>query len=381
MKSFKEFIKEDNDDGFIYYLNEGGNAVINGYTATYIDLEKFNRKEVSDDVYEAIHKINDAFKKETGIPLWSDKLLKKRTFMSGSSLTFFDVSIADDEYSKYKKKVGDIDLQVDHLMADKIRAFLRKSEGKKFGKSVLVGVKSALADTDISIFRFDKYDLNIQLDFEYVPYGVDGFPTEWSMFSRSSAWADMKKGIKGVAHKLLMRAMTYPKSETFIKAKNTPRGKDKQMTDHLFAFSVAKGLRAKYQPVLDEKGKQLYQNGLPVYKALSTKESDYKMSLDTIFQMYFGTEPKGNDRELLKSFTGLIELAKKYYSPGQHDKVIDGFANNLWNSRSGAQGLYRGDPKRDHAEKHVMFNHLLAELGGSIKPYQSMIDTFYKNYK
>ena len=377
MKTFSQYIRESQEN----ILQEGGNAVINGYTASYIDLEKFNRKEVSDDVYDAINKINDAFKKETGLPLWSDKLLKKRTFMSGSSLTFFDVSIPDDEYSTYKKKVGDIDLQVDHLMADKIRAFLRKNEGRKFGKSVLVGVKSALADTDITIFRFDKYDLNVQLDFEYVPYDADGFPTEWSMFSRSSAWADMKKGIKGVAHKLLMRAMTYPKEETFIRQKNTPRGKDKRMTDHLFAFSVSKGLRAKYQPVLDENGKQLIQDGLPVYKALSTKESDYKMSLDTIFLMYFGTEPKGNDRELMKSFTGLIELAKKYYTPQQHKKVVDGFAKNLWQSKGSAQGLYRDDPKRDFTEKTAMFEFLTSQLGGSIKPFQSMIDTFYKNYK
>jgi hypothetical protein len=369
MRNFKQFLKE------------GGNAVINNQEASYIDLEKINRSKIAKDIYDAIQTLNDKFKKEVGIPLWTDVLLSKRSFMSGSSLTFFDQSISDDEYVKYKKKVGDVDLQVDVQLQPKVRAFLEKNENNRFGKCTLVGVKTAMGDTDISIWRFDEYDLNIQVDFEYVQYDAKGFPTEWSMFSRSSMWADMKQGIKGVAHKLMLRALNYPHAKKFIRAAKTERSKEKEMTDYLYAFSVSKGLRAKYAPVYDENDKQLYKNGLPVFRALETKDSKYETNLESLFTIYFGQKPSGQEKEQFKSFTGLIELTKKYYSSSKQSQVVDGFAKRLWDRKSGAQGLYRGDPKRDFNEKTIMFDYIADQLGGSRKEHQTLIDEFYKNYK
>jgi hypothetical protein len=188
----------------------------------------------------------------------------------------------------------------------------------------------------------------------------------------------MTKGVKGVAHKYLLRALDAPKLKDIVLKAKTARGTDKEVKSSETAFSVTHGVRQKLKPVIGDDGKQVMVNGKPAYHELSTAESKGDTSLPNIFKAYFGRDASADDLKKLGSFTGLLALIKKTFKPDDQQKIADGFARTLWGPA--AQGLYRGDPQKDAEEKNGMMKVLLADLGLKDK-YQAERDTFYANYK
>jgi hypothetical protein len=362
-----------------FLLLEGGNVVIDDHEAERIDLRKINRTEIVKDLTVGLDAINRAFEKKHGLPLWNDDLFKSKEFLSGSAFHFFDLKNIDDEkFKKVKPSVGDIDTQVDGNFDSRIVEFLNSIKGKSFGPLTFIGYKTS-AGQHITLWRLDKFDMNIQIDMEMVEFGSDGKPTPWAQFSHSSSWKDLQQGLKGVAHKYLMQAINARNLlDMVIKAK-TPKGKDKVTRSTPLTFSVTNGLRNRLEPVRDDKGNHEKVNGLPAYRELSTSESQGSTDLNYIFSAYFGKEPTKKDIEDMGSFVGLLELIKKHFSKEEQKMVVDGFMNKLWGP--GAQGLYRGDKERDFDEKMVMARQLLNALGGSIDNYFDMIETYYKTYK
>ena len=361
---------------FKQFLFEGGNVQIDGEEADRIDLSKHDRTEITGKIGAALKAINAAFKKDTGKPIWSDALMKSQKYLSGSAFHFFSKDIDDATFKKHKGSVGDIDTQVDKDLEGELKEFLTKHKGETFGPVTLIGFKTS-AGTHITLWKLKDAGINIQIDMELVEYDKDE-PTEWSNFSHSSAWEDMTKGVKGVAHKYLMRALESPKlKDVVIKAK-TARGKDKETKSSTTAFSVTHGVRKKLKPVLDDNGKQVMVNGKPAYHELSTTESKGTTNLSEIFETYFGRKPSKEDLKDMSSFTGLLKLVKKTFSKPDQQKVADGFAHTLWSKA--AQGLYRDDPEKDKAEKDQMMGVLLKEL--SLKDtYGAMRKEFYENYR
>lgn len=361
-------------------LSEGGNVVIGDEEATRLDLGLYNRSEAVKIINDALDKINNACESITGMPLWNKKLFKSKEFLSGSSGAFFQTnSIKDDEFVNVKSTIGDIDTQVDMNMKPIIEKFLDSIKGKKFGDATFIGYKDS-GTQSITLWKFASFnDLNIQIDLEYVAFDENGFPTAWSAFSHSSAWADMKKGIKGVAHKYLMGALDAPRFKDMIVKAKTKRGKDKRLTRSTHSFSVSHGVREKMVPVTDDKGNIIYYDGLPQYKELSTKESFGNTDLAAIFNYFFGIEPSNEELEEMSSFVGVIELLKRHYSSSDNAKIVDAFANRLW-GRS-AQALYRGAPQLDLDEKSKALNYIAGELGVKASKFDNMKTAYYKNYK
>lgn len=366
MISFKQFL-----------LLEGGNVVIDGNEAERIDLTKHQRQQVVKKIDSALAAINAAFKKQHGKPIWNDALFASKQFLSGSAFHFFSDAIDDDTFKRFKSSVGDIDTQVDKDLDDELKTFLTKNKGETFGPATLIGFKSS-AGQHISLWRLNDPKINVQIDLEMVDFDEAGMPTEWSQFSHSSAWEDMTKGVKGVAHKYLLRALDAPKLKDVIIQPKTARGTEKVVKSSPTAFSVTHGLRKKLKPVLDANGKHLHKDGKPVYQELSTAESTGTTSLHEIFAGYFGHQPSRSELKLMTSFTGLIELIKANFSAADQQKITDGFAHTLW-SKS-AQGLYRGDPEKDRAEKEAMMSILLKSLGTK-DHYSAQKSEFYANYK
>ncbi|MGB9591299.1 MAG: hypothetical protein ACPL1K_02140, partial [Candidatus Kryptoniota bacterium] len=207
----------------------------------------------------------------------------------------------------------------------------------------------------------------------------DGKPTPWSQFSHSSAWDDLKLGIKGVAHKYLLQALNARGLHDLVIKAKTSRGKDKVMKSSVMTFSVTHGLRQRLAPVKDENGNHVHVEGLPAYHELSTAESKGNTDLGQIFKAYFDRDATPQDIKDMSSFVGLENLISRYYSKQEQAIVVDGFINKLWGP--GAQGLYRGDKERDYREKLVMAKQILNKFGGSIDKYQPMIEAYYKTYK
>jgi hypothetical protein len=376
LKSFSDFIFETSDT---FIIQEGGNVVIDDIEAERIDLKRFTRSEIVPVIDRTLDAINKKFEKEMGMPIWNENLFKSKLFLSGSAYHFFMTdSIKDDDFVAVKSTVGDIDTQCSASMSEIIKDFLDKNAGSKIGDAKFIGYKSS-AGQYITLWKFEKYDLPVQIDMELVVFDEKGFPTAWSQFSHSSAWADLSKGMKGAAHKFLLQSLDSTKFfDVIIKAK-TARGKDKVLNRGTHSFSVSHGIREKMVPVTGPDGEILYYDNLPQYKELSTSDSAGNTDLEYIFNHFFGISPSKKELEMMGSFVGTIELVKKHFKKPDWVKVADTFVNKLWGA--GAQSLYRGNPQLDLDEKSKMVNYLCDALGIDPRTYTEISEKYYVNYK
>lgn len=269
-------------------------------------------------------------------------------FLSGSARHFFDYDgISDSTFEAFKSSVGDIDTQVDVNHQLDLNKFLGMIEGQKVGWWTLIGHKLS-GDQTISLWKFDDgmIQINVQVDFEFVDF-ENGIPTEWSEFSHSSSWEDIKLGVKGVAHKFILRALSAPMLRQCHIPAATSRSSAKVILSAPYAFSP-QGLRKKLEPIIEENGYHKIVDGLPAYRLLSTKETPFNRDISQIMAHFF----PGADQSLVNemwSFTGVLRLIKKYHSPEVIQEIADGFVHTLWGQ--GAQKLYRGNDYYDNNEK------------------------------
>lgn len=366
-------------------IMEGGNVEIDSHVAQRIDLEKYSREGITNKIWNVLTDFNDSYEKTNKTPIWNKKLISSRNFLSGSSFHFFNPSISHDLFKKIKPKVGDIDTQVDKNKKQDLEQMLQSAKGKRFGSATLLGYVDR-GNQLISLWEFVDPPIKVQVDFELVDYNNDE-PTEWSRFSHSSSWDDLEAGVKGVFHKYLMRAFTTNslKDRYVQKARSI---KFVRSTD--LAFSVDYGMRQKYEPVVDAKGRILtHDDGehgkLPVYKEIPVANSVYANTMFEMFSLIFGKPPKGNEKTLLASFKGGAHLASKYLDDSRKQALLNGFIQTLFGPI--AQQLYRGDPQADKEEKMTALSVLVNDLElhsyyQSIKPrVDQMIEEFYSKYK
>lgn len=345
-------------------VSEGGNLQVGGAEAQHINLQVMNRSFMVKTIDELLHAINNTYAKTYKQPLWSPELIQSKEFLSGSSLHFFNVKgIPDETFVEKKPKVGDIDTQVDRDQQPNLEKFLNSIQGKQLGPAKFIGFQKGNEQYS-SLWEFQDPPIKIQIDLEFVEY-AEGKPTEWSQFSHSSSWDDLQQGIKGVFHKYLMRAFTTNTLRTRYIQTKTGKLQSKPVTSTDIAFAVSSGagggMRQKYSPVIDPAtGEQKQVDGIPVFTEIAPKDSTYTSSTDGMFEMIFGSTPSAQDKKALASFTGGLQLANKYLDPEAKQKLANGFLMTLYSP--GAQGLYRGDPERDKAEKGVAWNTMLATL-------------------
>ena len=351
-------------------VSEGGNlALPGGHEAQQIDLKVHNRAYIVPILNNLIQSINDAYAQQYQTPLWDPKLIKQRAFLSGSSLHFFNTDIPDEEFTRVKPKVGDIDTQVNKDYEGNLNQFLSAHQNKVIGPATLLGFQRGNEQFS-SLWEFTDPPIKVQIDLEFVAYDKKG-PTAWSQFSHSSSWDDLQAGVKGVFHKFLIQAFTTLTSQDFLLQKAVGRGANKTFQhiptrDNMFSFAVSSkeggGLRAKYAPVMDERGKPLYIDGQPVMQPLPAQ--GYEQDLTNIFATIFGDRVnKPQLKKLLPdmwSFTGLLKVMNVILEPEEKQEVLTGFVEKLYGK--GAQGLYKNDPDRDVMEKNAALNLMLQTL-------------------
>ncbi len=368
----------------------GWKGIPGQHQAQSIDLKVHNRGYITPILSKLLFAINDQFAASVGGPLWNPKALQTRKYLSGSSLHFFDTNIPDDEFERVKPKVGDIDTQVNKAVEPQLEQWLDSVQGKVIGNGKLIGYSRGNEQFS-SMWELTDPPIKIQIDLEFVDYTEKDEPTDWAGFSHSSSWDDLSQGIKGVFHKYIIQAFTKLTTKDFLLRKLVGRGKarveqDIPTTDNMFSFAVSSkeggGLRPKYEPVVDEKGKPLVIDGLPVMRALPT--SGYEKDLSKIFQSIFGERISSSSLKKVMpktwSFVGLLELMNMILSPEEKDMVFNSFVDKLF--APGAQGLYKGDPKRDLQEKNAALNYALKVL--QINPPQNleqMRQDYVQNYK
>ena len=350
-------------------LTEGGNLSVGGHEAQQIDLKVHNRAYIVPVLNKLLQGISDAYQQQYQVPLWDPKLIQQRTFLSGSSLHFFNTDIPDDEFVKVKPKVGDIDTQVNKEYEANLNQFLTASKGKVIGNATLLGHQKGNEQYS-SLWELTDPPIKVQIDLEFVAFDKKG-PTAWSQFSHSSSWDDLQAGVKGVFHKFLIQAFTTLTSQDFLLQKSVGRGANKSFEhiptrDNMFSFAVSSkeggGLRAKYAPVMDERGKPLFIDGQPVMQPLPAQ--GYEQDLTNIFATIFGDRAKKPQlKKLLPdtwSFTGLLKVMNLILTPEEKQEIVTGFIEKIFGK--GAQGLYRNDPNRDITEKNTALNLMLQTL-------------------
>jgi len=355
------------------HIAEGGNLELpGGHQAQHIDLKVHDRNFIVPLLNNLLHSINGQFAATYKVDLWDKTLLQSQKFLSGSSLHFFNTSGIDDQTFVAKKpRVGDIDTMVNKDLRDKLAEFLVSVQNKKIGPATFLGYKPG-NEQFTSLWEFHNPPIKIQIDFEFVEFALPKQePTDWARFSHSSSWEDLQSGVKGVFHKYLIQSLVSLSKKEFLLRKLVGRGKaraeqDVPTTDNMLAFAVSSkeggGLRAKYEPALDDNGKPIVIDGLDVMRALPA--SGYEQNIENMFSILFGH--RFSPEKIAKmspnfwSFTGLSSILASELSEEERATVARSFTMRLFGSH--AQGLYKGDPKRDAEEKTVALDKLYQVL-------------------
>lgn len=361
------------------FLVEGGNVRIGEYGADRIDITKIGVSEIRSSLLHVLSDLNALFHKKYGVFIWDEKTLKAGKIFSGSAfhlMTTKNIKLL----KTHKPSFGDIDLQVSNELKEKVSGFL---DALKYHSTFAsyIGCKQSIGQT-ITLFTFnfkEKGSINIQIDFEYVPFKQNE-PTEWAKFSHSSSLKDIQAGIKGVFHKYLIRSLTAKEIEDailFAIKRKKETFEPKQIKK--FAFFASYGIRQKYKDTGEVKdGKKVY------IEDKNTNADNYISSIPQLLTLLFGIkEHTKKDVDNFFSFVGCVELIKKYIKDHtQLYNIVMSFANLLWFDKR-AQPLYRGDPVRDNMEKTIAFEYLKNELKVDI-PSKFIEDgkkQYYENYK
>lgn len=375
MRSF-EFINKALTEARLHRLKsimEGGNLSVGDKKADEIDLKVQNRSFMVKLLDKLLGDINNAFKAQHNVPMFSPELLKSKKFLGGSSLHFFNTDgISDEEFAKHKPKVGDIDTQLDKNLEPQVEEFLTSITNKKIGDTVFLGFSRGNEQFN-GLFEFENPPMKIQIDFEFGKYDTKtNMPDDWYRFSHSSAWEDIEVGVKGVMHKYLYRSLAKAGPTEKYVAKLTGLGKKRAMeisgpiTDANFSFAVASGAgggaRAKYKPYIDpETGQEKVINGIPVMEPVKPEDSDYIQDLSQQFELFFGQQPNGNDSQLQQSFVGTLALMNKYLDDGAKKTAFETFLQIIF--EPGAQMITAGDPARDREVKFAAIDQMIEKLG------------------
>lgn len=386
MKSFASFL-----------LSEGGNVRVRDvvgreHGAQKIDLGVVRRIHIREKFIEFFKKLNQMFKKSYGVPIWHDEsLITSGHAFNGSSEAFFRKDIDDEEYASVKKLIGDIDVTVPHHLKKDIWDFLNAIRGERITPEIsFIGHnKPNYSDRNAQInalfqYKEGKITLNLQIDFEFLPYDANHAPNEFSKFSHSSHWDDLKAGLKGVHHKYLLRALAGAASlrkdvQVITRKTSKPQANPQGVTFN--KFSVDRGLRVgAYVPAMDDAGEHKVVGGMPAYHELTPDESKYTTNVGEIARHIFGDSvPEAELKTGMQSFLGLVGLMKKYMTHDQISATLDRMADLYWGR--GAQGFERNDPETDLKIKTAGWSILQKTFPAYKKTLDTQLKTYYDNYR
>ena len=265
MIGFKQFV-----------LTEGGNIKVKTPTGevSAAPFKVRNRQQQAGDMRDALSALHDSFKQETGKDLFGKdrRALSTGSAFAGSTRHLMDNGISDEEFTKHKKEVGDIDAQVDSAHRSDFEKHL--TPGRQLGKYTLLGTKKH--GNEISAVLRHENGEHHQVDFEPVEYNK-GEPTAGEQFLHSAHWGDTQSGIKGAHHKILLNAIG--------------------LNDH--KFSITHGLRSR----MDEND--------------PGEKDPIKIS-----RRLFGDNANHGD---VYSFKGLTNLIKNNIPKEKHQAIYDKF--------------------------------------------------------
>ena len=338
----------------------GGNTTVfnnvtkKEYKAERVELNTINLINFRKDFINLFNLINERFKAEYGRNLWKPSDIKNCIVFNGSSSFILSDEYDPKEILKYKTHMGDVDVTIPDYEGKNLFLLLRKYENKRFDKFTYKGTyrqnENALGDQILTIFKYYLTDIvhpggvstkgciNIQIDFELTDFH-SGSPTEFARFGHSSSFEDAKAEVKAFHHKYLIQAVMTCISKLndaiVVTRGSTPDNLkqiswNKNKPAKMLKFSVNNGLRACLEPMMDN-GKQVYMDGLKVYKEITVGDSKFEKSVQKIFNIAF--KGKGDIKEF-HSFVGVCRLIKKYCNKREQMDILEAYFNIMFNLTS-----------------------------------------------
>lgn len=365
--------------------------------AQKVDFLKVSRSVFIEKTLQLLIELNNLYYKNFNEYIWDEEILKDGTAFNGSTSFIMNSNIPDSEILLYKNSAGDIDVTVPDYCRENLWKLLDSLEdeviipGVKYKGCCQPSYSPGLQQYN-SVFeiKFNSETVYTQIDFELMPF-VNNKPNEWTKFSHSSSLQDYKKGVKGgVFHKLLIRSIVGASSirnDVVIASPTSTPEKLKISTSKKYinprfsAFSVLRGIRNVFKPMLDANGNIVKYNGKEVYQEIPTKDSEFHDKVDEIFKITFHQDNASeNDLKLFDSFVGVVELMKKYFDTKTIKLAHDRFINILWGEEGGrAQELEIDNPELDFSLKNSAYQYFIKELNlkDSSEKY---IQNYYKEY-
>lgn len=358
--------------------------------AERVNLQEIPRQEFIHISTELFRFINNDFRNRYGKALWEDdSILDDGSIFNGSTSYIMNREISDEEILECKTTVGDIDIMVPGDSKEILWNYLDSWEGEEImpgveyagcNKPTIESIGSQI--NSVFVINFGTKKVPVQVDFEFTEF-ENNKPTEWAKFSHSSSFDDAQLGIKAVHHKFLLRALiggssarpdliictpsSTPEKITLTKAKE-------HMLPRMLKFSVDRGIRVAYEPL----GVSL--NGKEVYRPIPTSRSTFITEIPEIYSVAFPNSKK-TETPKIKSFIGIIELMKKYFTSEQIKDTSDRYIELLWGfTRDRGQELERDDPEGDLQVKEAGYEYFIKELSLPDER-KDFITEYYKDYR
>lgn len=378
----------------------GGNvtAIMKNGTSTRaqkIPLKDIGRQKFIEVIQTLLLTINKNFERKFGHKIWNNiQEIKSGYAFNGSTSFIMNPKLIDAEVTKYKPLAGDIDVTVPSTLKEEVWKYLDSVEGENITKDAkYVGsnkpTASSIGDQINTVFvcTFNNITCACQIDFEFLEYENDK-PTEWAKFSHSSSFEDAKIGVKSVHHKYILRALvggsSIRRDIVIATGSSTPDNiKLSKSKVHeipkMLKFSVARGIRTAYEPMLDASGNQVMLGGKKVYKEIPSKTSTYVNSVKEMFKLSFGDVDE-KDEPLFYSFDGMCKLIKKYLKKEQIKNTYNRYVELIWGVKpQRAQELEVQNPELDFDVKYAGYKYFCDKLNFPDE-HEKFTETYYSDY-
>lgn len=381
----------------------GGNVSVMNKSGVEVRAEKLDFKAIERygfvrEFKHALENLSVILKHNKDVYMWDD--LNAGIF-SGSGSHLFNSRIPTNEFLQYKPVMGDIDVMVDETIKESVWEMLNEIIGKPVTDNItyIGNNRPNYSDKNKQInCVFQYHDTMFQVDFEFLPF-EGGAPSEWSTFSHSSSWEDIKMGIKGVHHKFLLRSIAGAISKrddiVIMTPKATPenpRVKKLHKVPSSLKFSVDHGLREAYEEQKIETGptgndwEYWTHEGKIAAKEIPVSDSYYETNLIDIFStMFHSHQEYGNAQaDRMRSFKGLIDLLDVYQDEEAVAATFENYVKLLWGKY--AQAMERNDPDADFTAKYPAYMYFFTRFKHVLKndflwQVEKLRDDYYENYR
>lgn len=315
-------------------LNEGGNMSIANddgteVMATKLQTGKMTKEQFEDfrqSFFHFLKELNRKFEIRFGEKIWNNEsLITEGKIYSGSTRAFFQKSFED--FTKYKKSVGDFDIQLPESCKDDFTVWVEELTGRTIGDFTFYGsrTKGEQSHSLVTVNQ-DKFPgigaEYVQFDWEYTPWDEKADkPSEWNDVSHYSSWEDIENGVKGAFVKILLKAAVQTVSartrSPFYSLKTGRPVKTPEDAKE-FTFNVDKGVTRLLTNVNDGYGK------------LETKDRTSVRDMAYLFERLFGRTPTEEEKRNLVSFVRLIRFMNNELETSVIQRIYERFLELLY---------------------------------------------------